>query len=664
MSSNWKFLWVITVIINSLTACKAPYEKARESFKYGEYQKAIFYLEKAISKDKSGKLTGKANYWLAESYRLSNRPSLAVPYYQQAIKANFFTEDLPLHYGYALKSIGAYEQAKQQFEKASSQLANKEKFNKAQLSIKSIDWILANKTTSLFDSVRIENMTAINTPSSEYGISVWKDKLYFSSTRRKEKTYHANGDGFSDIYEFSPLSSDNNALAEIQILPNQVNLWGIHEACPTLSADGKTLIFARSTAGKKRDTLEEVNLYACYLIDGEWSEPELLSVSNARFWDSSPHLLPDGKTLIFASNRPGGYGGIDLYRATIDANGNWSKPVNMGKYINTAGNELFPYMASNRKLYFASDGHPGYGGLDIFEATRIGDSVAILNIGKPFNTQYDDFGLIFTDFENGYFVSNRPTDGAKGDDDIFRFTIVATPPDTTQPPVAHQVVYYLAGNTLTDFRGGRKGLDSTTVYLLNQNGDTLQTTMSSSEGTFRFQQEIVIGNTYKLIGQKEGYTTATLVYNTSGKQIDTTHLTTARTEIVLDEPELVLSRNVFEELLITGEIVLENIYYDFDDYKIRSDAATELDKLVAFLQTNPTVKVELGSHTDARGSDTYNNRLSSQRAKAAVDYLIAKGITPERLSAKGYGKTKLLIINAQTEEEHQLNRRTTLSLIK
>ncbi|MCS7004529.1 MAG: OmpA family protein [Cytophagales bacterium] len=652
------FFCLLGLMLYSMVACKSSYEKAREVFKNGEYHRAIAYLEKSIAKDRSGKLQGKASYWIAECYRLSNRPQEAIPYYQKAIQANFWVEDLPLHYGYALKTSGQYTQAEQQFQQAVKQIANKEKAARAQLELKNILYLKNHQIKPLFDSVRIENFSALNTLSADYGIALWRDKIYFSSTRRKEKIYQATGDGFADIYEFDFAKSES----EIQMLPSPISLPGIHDACPTLSADGKTLIFARSTSGKRRDSLEEVNLFASYLVDGEWTEPEFLPVNHARFWDSSPFLSPDGKTLIFASNRPGGYGGIDLYRATLDANGNWSKPVNMGKHINTPGNELFPYISHNRKLYFASDGHPGYGGLDIFEATRLGDSVAVVNVGAPFNTPYDDFGLVFINPERGFFVSNRKADDAQGDDDIYQFLIV--PLDTLEVPIQKVVAYYVGGTTLTDFRGGRKPLDSVNVFLIDHKGDTLEKTFSLNDGTFRFKTQIAIGNTFQILAEKNGYSSATYFYNTSGKQIDTTYLTEAFTEVVLDEPQLVLSKNVFEELLLTGEIVLENIYYDFDDYKIRPDAAAELDKLVAFMQANPSIKVELGSHTDARGSDAYNLRLSTLRAKAAVEYIVSKGISIERIVAKGYGETKLLIPNAQTEEEHQLNRRTTVALIK
>lgn len=417
-----------------------------------------------------------------------------------------------------------------------------------------------------------------------------------------------------------------------------------------------------------------MDLYLSRLVNGQWTEPTYLPVNDSLAWDGSPAFSRDGKTLYFASNRAGGVGGIDLYRTNMDASGRFSKPVNMGKDINTAGDEMFPYVSPDNKLYFASDGHPGLGKLDLFVAVRSQGVISIENLGIPFNTPQDDFGLVFfEDTENGFFASNR--EGGKGDDDIYFFSNpVADTPDSTilaqndptnpmnpnnpnfikgQPKV---VRYFLEGTVLTNNTAAIP-IDSARVRILADSADVELAELTTGNAGKFGRYSLEEGKDYVLLVEKKGYLTKRELFSMDGKSIPPIFLnkvltdTTYRVTVRLDDLEL------------NKTFTLENIYYDLDKYNIRSDAAEELDKLVQILKDNPTIKIELASHTDARATDAYNNNLSQQRAQSAVNYLISRGIETERLTAKGYGERQLIVQNAKTEEEHQRNRRTEFTVL-
>jgi peptidoglycan-associated lipoprotein len=431
-------------------------------------------------------------------------------------------------------------------------------------------------------------------------------------------------------------------------------------------------VFARGNTGKKKDA-PDVDLYMSRNVGGQWTVPAILPINDSLAWDGSPAFSRDGKTLYFASNRAGGSGGIDLYRTNMDASGRFSKPVNMGKDINTAGDDMFPYVAEGGKLYFASDGHPGLGKLDLFSATRTQGVISIENLGLPFNSPQDDFGLIFyQNLKKGFFASNR--DGGKGDDDIYYFaspeepdsTTVAQNNDPTNPLNPNNpnyingkpkvVRYFLGGNVVANSQNATP-IDSAIIHILPDTSDTqIAQLPSNSEGKFG-KQPVEEGKSYSLLVERKGYISKREPFSMNGRSVPPIFLskeltdTTFNVTIKLDKLEL------------NKTFVLENIYYDLNKYNIRSDAAIELDKLVQILKDNPTMKIELSSHTDARATDAYNMTLSQNRAESAVTYLNTKGIDADRMVARGYGERELIVPNAKTEEEHQRNRRTEFTIL-
>jgi len=378
-----------------------------------------------------------------------------------------------------------------------------------------------------------------------------------------------------------------------------------------------------------------------------WSEPELMSINDLDYWNGAPCLSPDGKSLYFASNRKGGKGGLDIYRSKLDESGKWGKPSNLGESINTGGDESFPMITEDGKLYFSSDGHPALGGLDIFVASKKGDATTVENLGTGINTVNDDFGLTLKSPTEGYFSSNRA--GGKGDDDIYYFR------DGKNDP---RIVKFVTKGQLfsKDDKGVEAVLGGINVKLLDDKGNAISEATTDADGNFTFPMEP--SKNYVFYVEKEQYLTLRSPFTTVGKAPAYESLTEKETTLDLN------TKLVMDKIKLQQTFVVENINYDYDKWDIRPDAALELDKIVQFLQDNPTITIELSSHTDSRGDDTYNLKLSQKRAESSKTYIVSKGVTAARISSKGYGETKPLIADAATEEDFQKNRRTEFKVIK
>ncbi|AEI48068.1 OmpA family protein [Runella slithyformis] len=655
-----------------LTACNSTqsiFKQGVRKFDNGEYSLAIKDLQTAAN---AGYELGRSNYLIAESFRMSNRFELAVPYYQKALENGVTNPEAPFNYAFALKAAGNYAEAAAQLEKyIAGNPTNKvatEKANRELYTLRAIDIIQQKKTF-----YKIKNLEKLNTPGAEFSPFVKDEDLIFAATR-KETQYKNNGMPMTGIYKVKLAENYDETGGEPEVFSSALFLEGVNEANVTFTKDGKTVVFARGNTGKKKGTAD-VDLYLSRFASNKWTEPRLIPVSDSASWDGSPAFSRDGRTLYFCSNRPGGVGGIDIYRANMDASGRFSKPVNMGKDINTPGDEMFPYVGPDAKLYFASDGHPGLGKLDVFVATRSQGVITVENLGAPINSRFDDFGLVYLDedMKYGFFSSNRV--GGKGDDDIYAFEDESAGLDSTQiaeleklplddprrrtvgkPEPPKIVNYYLAG-TVASNETPAALLDSVIVKIYEISADSLVGQGVSKGGgvfgTFPLEE----GKDYSLLVEKRGYITKREPFTMAGKAIPQIF----RKKLTMDTTFYVALK--MDRLAVNKTFVLENIYYDLDKFNIRSDAAVELDKLVQILKDNPTVSIELSSHTDARASESYNNKLSQNRAQSAVDYIVTKGIEKERLIAKGYGESRLIIKEAKTEEEHQKNRRTEFTIL-
>lgn len=648
-----------------LTGCNSAlqaYKKGVRHFDAGEYNLALNQFQKASA----GTIdAARLNYYTAESYRLSNRFGEAVPFYQKVIEANTTEPDARFNYAYALKSQGNYAAALeqlQQFVASAPKTTAKATLSKAKQEVetlKAIDLIAKNKSL-----INLKNMGNLNSTGAEFAPVVRGEDLVFTASR-KEQTYKNNGQPMLGLYRTKlPQNPDETgsalAAGTPELFSTNVFQDNVNEGTPTFTKDGKTMVFARGNNGKRKGGLD-VDLFISRLGEGNaWSEPLRLPISDSLAWDGSPAFSGDGKTLYFASNRAGGAGGIDLYRTSIDASGRFTRPVNMGRDINTPGDEMFPYVGPDAKLYFASDGHPGLGKLDVFVATRSGGVTRVENMGQPINSPADDFGLIYTAPTSGYMASNRS--GGKGDDDIYFFQEGPAKDTTTiaqNPPAdAPKTVRYFIAGTVSANETPISPLDSAKVRILDDaTGQPIAEVTTGQPGTFG-KYPLQEGKDYTILAERRGYLTRREPFTMQGKSIPPVFLTKPVTDTTFNVAI------VLDKATLNKTFVLDNIYYDLDKYNIRPDAADELDKLVTILKDNPTLKIELGSHTDARASDAYNQKLSQNRAKSAVEYIVSKGVETDRLTYKGYGETQLIVQNAKTEEEHQRNRRTEFKILE
>ncbi|RDV13897.1 hypothetical protein DXT99_17220 [Pontibacter diazotrophicus] len=631
-----KSISVLLLLLLVLGGCAGQYlSKGDKRFEREQYERAIEFYKQALTNANN---PGEVNYKIAEAYRRSNRIAEAMPYYKAALDANFRKEDAYYYYGLALKANGQYEEALRQLQDyvrvgTSPQL-------KA-LAAREVETLSSlSNILRLSSPYKISNLEALNTEASEFAPYVLENELVFSSTRGPGKEYMGNGEGFLNLYATTLTDSAAEMGGAVRPYEN-INAEGIHDALATFTNEGRTMIFARGNQGTKKGR-QNVDLFISNFRSGAWTEPQPLSINDPEAWDSSPAFSPDGRTLYFSSSRRGGLGGNDIYKTTIDDNGRFSRPENLGPDINTAGNEDFVSVGPDGTIYVASDGLPGLGRLDLF---RIEDGKPV-NMGQPINSPGDDFGIFVGAGNTGFFSSNR--EGGKGGDDLYRFVRSDI-----------RLVNFFVDGTLYQQREGasqRTVVPNETVVLQDASGQSLRETTTDASGQFTFALDSA--STYSLVADKPGFFTAREQITTVGKTPPQDELEEGTNEVRLT------ATLVLNEIVREKAIVLENIFYDFDKADIRPDAAQELDKLVQILKDNPGISIELSSHTDERGSEAYNLDLSQRRAESAVEYIISQGIDRSRITARGYGESRPVVPNATTEEEHQRNRRTEFKVVR
>ncbi|TDQ17385.1 WD40 repeat protein [Algoriphagus boseongensis] len=637
-----RFFPLIALSILLLGSCKSLVEKGNDQFLSGQYQYAINTFGQILADDSTNL---EANQVVAESYRLSNRIEKAAPYYSRIVEEtpsfnNYF------FLGQSLKAQQKNKEATAAFEASKQYTSDEALLARVQREIEGIK--LAEGIENYWPNHVLVNYKELNTPGADYAPVLSEDFLYFTSGRQASGLYPATGTPYTKLFRARAdgLKVD---VGGIQALPEFRNEEGLNQASIAISPDGNTIIYARGNSTSAKD-LPEVALFASYFRGAGFTQPIWMPLNeDENWWNSTPAFSPDGAELYFASNRPGGFGGIDLYKATKLANGDFGNPVNLGPTINTPGNEMFPRMAPDGKFFFSSDGHPGYGKLDLFVAEKDESGTQVIkNLGQNFNSQDDDFGIFFTEYPKAGFISSNRADGV-GDDDIYYFE-----DKTPKPKIINVLLNVFAKETKAD--GAEAPLPQTRIVLYGSDNKQQGGDFSNTNGRVRFT--MAPDSDYTIIASKSGYFSKSIPYTTKGKTPDPATLIQDVTNVTLD------TTIFLDQLILEKAIVLENIYYDLDKAEIRSDAAVELDKLVKILQDNPSIRIELSSHTDSRSSDAYNLDLSQRRAQSAVDYMVSKGIAADRLVAKGYGETQLIIKDAKTEEEHQVNRRTEFKVIE
>ena len=631
--------WLLLVI-----SCSTE-KKAMKAFRNGEYQNAISLLKKTKSKE-----PGKVNFFIAESYRQSNRMKDAEVYYEKAGGRGIDKDTIQFYYAQSLKANAKYDEARKELEELQARTSNEAMKDRARAELNGLQYLSTLKQNPSY--YRIKNLELLNSPASEYAPAYLNNELYYTSSRGNGRIYEATGTPFTNLYKVASRGA-NVDMATVSALPSNINTENVNNGCVTFSPDGKMMVFAKGNSGKRKGG-DDVDLYLARFRNGVWGEPLIItgSVNSPKFWDSTPAFSPDGRTLYFASNRSGGYGGTDIYAAQMDSRGRFSRVRNLGPEINTPGNEMFPYVAEDAKLYFSSDAHPGFGGLDLFVVKRANGKTRIENLGEPVNSVGDDFGIFLVKPDRGFFTSNR--EGGKGDDDVYTFV--------NEDPDLRVVNYYLAGVTYTPDKTGKlQILPNTKVSLIDANSNVMQDYVTGTDGKFLFR--VYENEDYNLVGELDGYLVKRQNYTTKGKSVDPKTLKELITNITLD------TLVVLDKIEINKIFVLENIYYNFNKYDIRPDAALELDKLVQLLVDNPEIKIELSSHTDSVDTEEYNAFLSQKRAESAVEYIVKHGIAPDRLVAKGYGESKPIARNTNPNGTdnpigRQKNRRTEFKILE
>jgi peptidoglycan-associated lipoprotein len=629
-----------------LLASCGPEKQAAKNFKLGKYQKVIEYYTNVLEKQPNN---GKANYFVAESFRLSNRLPDAEKFYAKASGPGVNEDSVRLYYAKSLQSNGKYDEAKTVLNELQSETKDELMKDRARKELDGLNYV--NKLDEKKNYYKIKNLETINTPFTEYAPAYLNGEIYFTSSRSNQRIYEATGTPYTDLYKATSRGAvvDENTIAP---LPALINAENINEGCVTFSPDGRTMVFAKGNTGKRKGAVD-VDLYISRFRNGQWSEPTPININQPESWESTPAFSPDGRTLYFSSNRKGGFGSLDIYSAQMDSRGRFGRVRNLGSDINTPGDELFPYVAENSKLYFSSNMHPGYGMLDIFVVNRVNGRTIIENLGQPVNSTSDDFGIFLFRADRGFFTSNRK--GGKGDDDIYTFV--------NEDPNLRVVNYYLQGITYSlKPDSTREILAETKVTLVDANGNIMQDYVTGNDGKFLFR--VYENENYNLVGESDGFITKRQRFTTVGKSVPLESLKELVTNITLDTV-IVLNR-----IQTNVAFRLNNIYFELDKWDIKPESAAELDKLVELLNDNPEIsEMELSSHTDSIASADYNITLSQRRAESTVRYLVSKGIAPERLIAKGYGESRPVARNTNPNgtdnpEGRARNRRTEFRILK
>ncbi len=655
-SSIYLLLIVITGVLSGCNYDAKLFKKAKQNFERGEYEWTIREVKPLAQRYYRAAET---NYFVAESYRLSNRIQYATPYYLIAKEKGYEDKNINLHLAYAAKANGKYADARKYLKEFIDSKPSRELVVKAEIELDNLPAV--EEYSKKPSPVKIQGLVG-NTNQAEFGPIKLGEELILTSSK-KPLIYKNNGLPYLGLYKArlkSPSEIEKLELFSANLLDANAN-----EGTPAFSKDGNTMVFARGNSGKSKDPSPDVDLYISTKRDGNWSTPERLAISDSIGWDGSPAFSRDGKTLYFSSNRRGGKGGLDLYRAPMDNSGRFGRPINLGSAINTRGNEIFPYVSEDGKLYFSSDGHPSLGGLDLFVASRSGDEIQVEHLGIPINSVGDDFGLFLADSTQGYFSSNRV--GGKGDDDIYYFESTGTEDrwwsneititESSEP--AKVALYHLR----TQIVNARNKPIAKAKVGIKRNGEIQPVQYSNAEGYL----DIIDLNPADQISfnaSKEKYLTKRSEFLMDGREIPKQLLKKELTDTTFDHKITLGLAEVGEELGALFDV--NPIYYDLDKSNIRPDAAAELEKIVQVLKDNPGVSIELGSHTDARASASYNLKLSQRRAESAVKYIIEHGIEASRIKAKGYGETQLINGCSDgvdcSEEAHQENRRTEFKI--
>lgn len=615
------FVMAALMAANTIFAQNKDTENADRLFARFEYVDAAKEYLKLAQKKKDPYVYKQ----LAESYFNVYNTREAATWYA---KATEFPQDAETYYRYAqmLRAEGKHEEANVQMQKFAKLAPADQRaiaFSKD-----------PNYLPKLRSQAKLFDEKILNINDDKYsdfgGVLAQDNTFYFTSSRNVlRKKYGRNEEPFLDMYS---ATYNNGAFTEPSAI-NEINTkWHDGPAC--ISADGNVMYFSSESFINGAFVKEGgastgfIHLFRAEKKNGKWGNIKSVPFNGKTWSTGNASLSADGKTLYFASNRPGSMGGsTDIWKVAIKGDNQYGEPENLGSTINTEGRENFPFITPDNKLYFASDGHKGFGALDIFVAD-LNQKTEPQNLGQPVNSAKDDFSFTFNTENNiGFFSSNKA-----GKDNMY----MAIPLCGVDAIV-----------TVTDKITG-KVIPQANVTILDDRNNVIESHKTAMDGTTTYAVDCNKAFTFQ--AEAAGYENATFTMAASkgGKQ---------QVQAVL---------NPLSALIVENRIMLNNIYFEFDKSFVTREAAFELNKLVSIMKANPTMVISVKAHSDSRGSDEYNLKLSDERARATVQYVISQGIAPERISGKGYGETEPLVKCGDkcTDEEHAKNRRTEFIIIK
>ena len=613
MKAHFTIYILFLLIVSSLYSCKsAKLSDAEEKQRIGEYYEAAAIYRKVYTKTSPKKrdLRGYIAYRMAECNRLINNTAKATSAYMNAIRYDYPDSTVYLRMGQMLQKTGRYPEAIKNYDiYMENDPSNLLAINGIQGCELAPGW---KKNPTRYE---VRRMDKFNSRRGEFSPMLAGDKydqLYFASSRSKDKDAKVSAiTGQNNNNLFLVKQDEKGAwLAPVE-LEDEVNTE-YDEGTPSFSPDGNTMYYTYCAQDPEGPRTAEI--YISTRSSAKWGKGTRATiVKDSVTALGHPSISPDGKYLYFVSDAVGGFGGKDIFRARVAGN-DFGPMENLGEEINTPGDEMFPYVRDSVTLYFASNGHPGMGGLDLFKATQ--DSTGkwkVENLGAPINSMADDFGITFAGKEErGFFCSNR--NDARGYDHIYSF----------ERPT---ITIFIEGivNDVDEYP-----IEDATVRIVGKDGLNVKVPVKK-DGTYRVELERDIR--YVMMASARGYLNQNYELHTGPEEKNETYIV-----------DFFLSP-------ISKPVVIDNIFYDFDKATLRPESKKALDEMIKMLNDNPNVTIELGAHTDRKGTDQYNERLAQRRAQSVVDYLIAGGIEAARLEAKGYGESVPKTINKKMAKQ-------------
>ncbi len=613
MKAHFTIYVLFLLIVSSLYSCKsAKLSDAEEKQRIGEYYEAAAIYRKVYTKTSPKKrdLRGYIAYRMAECNRLINNTAKATSAYMNAIRYDYPDSTVYLRMGQMLQKTGRYPEAIKNYDiYMENDPSNLLAINGIQGCELAPGW---KKNPTRYE---VRRMDKFNSRRGEFSPMLAGDKydqLYFASSRSKDKDAKVSAiTGQNNNNLFLVKQDEKGAwLAPVE-LEDEVNTE-YDEGTPSFSPDGNTMYYTYCAQDPEGPRTAEI--YISTRSSAKWGKGTRATiVKDSVTALGHPSISPDGKYLYFVSDAVGGFGGKDIFRARVAGN-DFGPMENLGEEINTPGDEMFPYVRDSVTLYFASNGHPGMGGLDLFKATQ--DSTGkwkVENLGAPINSMADDFGITFAGKEErGFFCSNR--NDARGYDHIYSFELPT-------------ITIFIEGivNDVDEYP-----IEDATVRIVGKDGLNVKVPVKK-DGTYRVELERDIR--YVMMASARGYLNQNYELHTGPEEKNETYIV-----------DFFLSP-------ISKPVVIDNIFYDFDKATLRPESKKALDEMIKMLNDNPNVTIELGAHTDRKGTDQYNERLAQRRAQSVVDYLIAGGIEAARLEAKGYGESVPKTINKKMAKQ-------------